>query len=67
MMKRGGVSSDSSFEGADLYRMLTVFIQNHLTGFSIDSPTERPVGRKKILCRDIFKQPILLSQINMYG
>lgn len=47
MMEWDGVSSHSSFGGADLYKMLTVFIQNHLTRFSIDFPTERPVGKKE--------------------
>lgn len=47
MMEWDGVSSDSSFGGANLYKMLTVFIQNHLTRFSIDFPTESPVGKKE--------------------
>lgn len=63
-MKWDGVSSDSSFEGANLYKMLTVFIQNHLTRFSIDCHTERTVGRQKILCYDVCKRPVLLPQIN---
>ena len=46
-MEWDGVSSDSSFGGANLYKMLTVFIQNHLTRSSIDFPTERPVGKKE--------------------
>lgn len=44
--------------------MLAVFIQNHLTRFSIDFSTEGPVGKKQTLCCGACKQPTLLPQMN---
>lgn len=46
-MEWDGVISDSSFRVANLYKMLTVFIQNNLTRFSIDFLAERPVGKNE--------------------
>lgn len=47
--------------------MLAVFIQNHLTRFSIDFPTEGPVGKKQTLCCGVYNPPTLLPQNECKG